>query len=365
MPDQKVFAVLGSGNGGKAFCGQIAGKGYPVRLYEPLEENDAFRVVKEKREMQLVGDVRTGGPILDITTDIAEAMKGADTVFVIVPSFAHEPIFSKMIPFLEDGLHIIIVPGNFGAFLLKKMMAERGCKAEVSISETASLPYACRTTSPCTVMIHKRKFTLKIATTPGASNSEVLEVVNDVFEGVTEYIPSGNVLETGLDNFNSVLHPLPALLNIGAIEKNPSGFRHYMDGISPLVSQKMEEMDHERLALGEACGVNLVSTLEQLKRYYGRNDAGSILEYVESDESPYKDIVGHDVRSRYITEDAPYLLTPYVELGQKCKVEMPLTEMCVKLASLLHDRDYFGEGRNLAKLGLADKTMEDIIASGR
>ena len=41
------FAVLGSGNGGRAFCGQIADKGYPVTMYEPLEETADFLKLKE------------------------------------------------------------------------------------------------------------------------------------------------------------------------------------------------------------------------------------------------------------------------------------------------------------------------------
>ena len=111
------FAVLGSGNGGRAFCGQIAHKGYPVVMYEPLEETADFLKLREEKKLFLTGDIAVGGTLLDVTMDIKKAVDQADVVFIVVPSFAHPPIFEKMIPHLHDGQHAIIVPGNYGDFL--------------------------------------------------------------------------------------------------------------------------------------------------------------------------------------------------------------------------------------------------------
>jgi opine dehydrogenase len=114
------------------------------------------------------------------------------------------------------------------------------------------------------------------------------------------------------------------------------------------------------LAIGEKYGLSLDSTLTQLKNYYGDNDAQSIYEYVNSDQSPYKEIWGHSTHSRYITEDAPYLLTPMMQMGQKAGVESKWFEMCVALASMLHDVDYTQEGNNLEKLGVQAASVEEI-----
>ncbi|UCD82191.1 MAG: NAD(P)-binding domain-containing protein, partial [Desulfobacterales bacterium] len=92
------FAVLGSGNGGRAFCGQIAQKGYPVVMYEPLEETAHFLKLKEEKQMFLAGDISVGGTLRAVTMDIKAAVGDADVIFVVVPSFAHPPIFQKMIP---------------------------------------------------------------------------------------------------------------------------------------------------------------------------------------------------------------------------------------------------------------------------
>ena len=64
------FAVLGSGNGGRAFCGQIAHKGYPVVMYEPLTETAHFLKLKEEKMMFLSGDISAGGKLGAVTMDI-------------------------------------------------------------------------------------------------------------------------------------------------------------------------------------------------------------------------------------------------------------------------------------------------------
>ncbi len=362
MSESLNFAVLGSGNGGRAFCGQIAAKGYPVIMYEPLEETADYLKLRKEKQMLLSGDISVGGNLRGVTMDMSEAVGDADVIYVVVPSFAHPPIISKMIPHLRDGQHVIIVPGNYGGFLLKKMMDDAGSRAQISISGTATLPYACRISHYNTVMIYKKKFQLKIATSPSEASQTVIDITNDVFDGHIKFIAGSNLLAIDLDNVNYTLHPFPLLLNYGDIEKNPDTFRHYMDGVTPLISHQMKKMDDERLSIGKALGLDLMSTMDQLKMYYGQNEAQTYYEYVNSDESPYKDIVGHNVRSRYITEDVPCLHVPAIELAHLAGIKAPVAELCVKLCSMLHDVDYASEGTTLAKLGLSGKSVSEIVA---
>ena len=273
-----------------------------------------------------------------------------------------KPIFEKLIPELKDGLHVILVPGNYGGLLLKKMMLDNGIKRKITISETSTLPWACRISSHNIVMIHKKKFQMKIATSPNHNNPEVISIMNDIFKGSINFISCENLLEVDLDNANQTLHPLPVLLNYGDIEKNPKTFRHYMDGVTPLISEKMMQIDEERLTVGKQFSLKLMPTLDQLKMYYGSNNSKTYYEFVNSPESPYKNIVGHSVESRYITEDVPYLHVPASQLAKLVAVEVPVTELCISLASELHDVDYISKGYTLEKLGIADKTPEEIVA---
>ena len=359
MEKRYKFAIVGAGNGGKALAGHIATKGHHVSLFEGLEPSEAFLQLSKEKEIFLEGDIKSRGNLNRVTTSMEEAVVDADVILVVVPAFAHGPIFSKLIPLLKDVHRIVLIPGNFGSLLLRKMMHEMGINRKVSISETASLPYACRATSYNTVMIHKAKKALKIATYPVKANREIKDIMNTIAK---IFIPGKNALEVSLDNINCVLHPLPVLLNIGAIEKNPETFSHYLDGITPLISEKITRMDEERIAIGTAYSLNLVSTLNQLKIYYGKNDSKDIYGYVNSNQSPYKDMIGDSLYSRYITEDVPYVVVPTMLLGEKVGIKAPLFKLCVDLASELHSKDYVESGHNLTNLGIADMGRNQLLA---
>lgn len=355
------FAVLGSGNGARAWCAQIAAKGHPVVMWEPLEATEDYLKLREEKEMFLEGDIQVGGKLAGVTMDIEEAMDGADFLLVIVPSFAHEPIFRKMIPHLKDGQNIVVVPGNFAGFRLRKMMKEAGVEKDITISGTASMPYACRIDTYNTVMIFKRKFEMKMGTSPQSKNAEMCGVLNDIFDGYVKYLPAENLLEVDLDNINYVLHPFPVLFNYGEIEKNGKTYMHYMDGITPVISEKIMKMDEERMAIGAKLGLKLQNCLSQLKMYYGQNDTETIYEFVNSDDSPYKDLVGQNIMGRYLTEDVPGVVVPALELARKSGMEAPIAELAVNMASFLHNTDYAGKGTTLETLGVADLTIEEIV----
>lgn len=364
MKDQTRFAVLGSGHGACAFCGQIAGRGLPAAMWEPLEATDDYQLLKKKRRMRLDGDIQVEGVLDLVSMDIEAVMAGAGVILVVVPSFAHEPIFEKMIPHLKDGQHVVIVPGNFGGYRLKKMLAEAGATQAVSISETASLPYACRRQGHDRVAVYKKKLCMKLASSPKSDNQQVLSILNHLFQDHLCFQAAHNLLEVDCDNVNYTLHPFPVLLSYAEIEKHPGSFRHYMDGVTPLVSEQMMRMDEERLAIGRRLGLELMDTMAQLKMYYGDNETRTIYEYVNSPESPYRDIVGHHVQSRYLTEDVPGLVVPVLHLARKAGLQAPLAELVVKLTSALHARDYFRTGTTLETLGLEGLDPQQIVALG-
>jgi opine dehydrogenase len=363
MNHKMKIAVLGSGHGGRAISCQIAAKDYPVAMYKiRKDEPEEFRRLKAEKKIILQGNIQTRARIDCITTDLQEAVTGAGAIIPVLPSFVHEALFQKLIPLLEDGQHVIIVPGNYGGLLLKKMMADMGIKREITISETVSLPYACRISAYNTVRIYKQKAHLKITASPSQNIAAVVDLMNDIFGGFVNYFPGANLIEASLDNLNQTVHPLPVLLNYGDIEKNPKTFRHYIDGFTPLISELMMRMDEERLAIGKAFGLDLMPVLEQWKMYYGKNDTATYYEFVNSDDSPYHDVVGHHVKSRYITEDVPGLNVPALQLAHRVGLDVPITDLVVRLASCLHDVDYNAKGTTLEKLGIANLKPEEIVA---
>lgn len=361
MSQEHKFAVLGSGNGARAWCAQIAAKEYPVVIWEPLEATEDYLKIKEEKEMYLEGDMNIGGKLAGVTMDIEEAMKGADYLLVVVPSFAHEPIFKKMIPHLKDGQNVVVVPGNFAGFRLKKMMKEAGIEKDITISEMTTMPYACRIKNYNTVTVYKKKYALGMGTSPKEKNADVIGALNEVFVGYVEYLPAENLLQVDLDNGNCIMHPFPVMLNYGEIEKNGATYRHYIDGITPLISEQMMQMDEERIAIGKRLGLNLTPCLSQTKMFYGQNDSKTIDEYVHGPDSPYFDLVGQSVDSRYLKEDVPGVVVPLMLLAHKAGMKAPICELVVALASQLHGVDYVAEGTNLETLGIANLSIEEIV----
>jgi len=204
-----------------------------------------------------------------------------------------------------------------------------------------------------TVKIHKFKNELKLATCPYIKNNKILDILNTFFDTL---VPAKNLLETSLENINSVLHPLPILLNLVEIEKKGSEFKHFIDGINPAVSRLIDQMDRERLEVGTAFSLNLVPVVDQLKRYYGHNESRTVYEYVNNSQSPYKGIKGFGLNSRYIMDDIPNLVVATSSLGEIANVKTPLFNMCIDLTSIIMETDYRKNGINLQKLNLERKT---------
>ncbi|MCD6435944.1 MAG: NAD/NADP octopine/nopaline dehydrogenase family protein, partial [Clostridiales bacterium] len=336
------FAVLGCGNGGKAVAAELAHNGASVSIFEAIP-NEGFRKLEKEKSITLTGTMNFKADIDIVTENLKEAIEGRSVIMVVVPSFAHESMFKLLIPLLSDGQHVVVVPGNYSTFLLKKLMKDMNVSVDITISETASLPYACRATDYHTVDIYKKKEILKVGTYPASKNAKMLSILNEannMFKGAE------NVLEVALDNLNFIVHPIPTLLNIAGIESNPSGWRHYIDGISPTISVAVGELDKERLSIGEAFGLKLTPILKALKEYYGDNDCDNVYDFVNSDQSPYKEIYGQDVFGRYVTEDLPYLVVPAKTLATIAGIDTPWVDTVISLGSLVHHKDYIKVGYN-------------------
>ncbi len=67
------------------------------------------------------------------------------------------------------------------------------------------------------------------------------------------------------------------------------------------------------------------------------------------------------INYRYIYEDIPYGLHPFVKLGEKLGVETPASNLLIDLASLIRKEDLRANALQLTDLGLNNKTPEEIV----
>jgi len=257
-------SVLGAGNGGQALSAHLAINGFKVNLFEHPDFKKNIEEVSKKGGIELSGKLHGFGKIFHATSDIKEAIEGTSVIMIVAPSFAQKAFIELALPYLVNSQIIVLIPGNFGSFEIKKILENNG--KDLTIAETNSLPYACRKVEEGKVNIWGVKSYISIASLPAVDIKNVKEILSDFFP--IPLNPAKNSLEISFSNPNMIVHCPTMILNTGRIESTKGGFMFYCEGMTKSVCKVMEKMDEERMEIGERLGLNLISTFEWLKQTY-------------------------------------------------------------------------------------------------
>jgi opine dehydrogenase len=351
-----TWSVLGGGNGGQSLSAHLALLGFRVRLYDIFEET--IESIRTRGGVEVSGAVNGFGKIELATTDIAEAVEGADIIMIVTPAVAHREIAVNCAPHLCDGQIVFIHPGSPGGALeFKKGLHDQKCDKAVTVAESNSLLYACRSSQPGVTTIFAVKKELMVAALPATETERIVKSLNAAFPQI---YAGSHVMAPSLSNPNAMMHPAPTLLNTSLIESDCK-WLYYWDGITPTIGAFVEAMDAERLAVARAFGLKMPSTLEWYKLAYGA-DADTLSEAVKKNMA-YAEVKGQNTLcTRYLLEDIPMGLVPMVSLGKMLGVDVPRMETVVNLAELLIGRDLTSSGRTLDNLGLAGMSVDQIRA---
>lgn len=349
------WAVIGGGNGGQSAAAHLGVMGFPVTIFDVVP--DTVNAINFQGGIYVDGAVKGFGKVEKATIDIAEAVRGADIVMVILPALYHRDIAKRMAPYLEDGQIIFVHPGaTFGAFEFKQVFDEENCKADVIVAEAQSLLYACRLNKPGFASIKGIKNNLMVAAIPASKTEEVVAKLNKAFP---EMIPGKNVLDTSLNNLNAIMHPGPTLFNVSMIE-SPYDWRYYWDGITPSVGAFIEAMDGERVELGSKVGLELPTVLEQYQILY-QAEGKTLSEAVKKNKA-YEEVMGQKrVDTRYMLEDIPMSLYPMVSLAKHLGCSCERMENIVELGCFVLQKDLKAIGRTMKSLGFENMTLDDIM----
>jgi opine dehydrogenase len=345
-------SVLGAGNGGCATAADLGRRGIPCTLFDLPRFEAVLAPIGAAGVLRLtgaLGDHEVPAPA--ITTDVREAVEGAEVLVIAVPAFAQETFARACAPFLRSGQVAVLTPGSTGgALAFAETLRAEGAPEDVVVAETLSLPYACRKVEPNHVHIGGVKRNLPVAAFPATRMGLALQALEPLFPGML--VAAQHVLDTSLNNPNAMAHPVPVLLNAGWIETTRGDFRFYTDGVSPSVGRAMDALDGDRLALMAALGLEAVPAIEWDRRLYGL--IGSTTYEINRDSLVHRDIRAPEVlRSRYLTEDVPYGLVPIASIARQLGVATPVIDLFIDLASTLLGEDLRAIGRTAASLGLA------------
>ena len=349
-----IVAVLGAGNGAHAFAGDLALRDYIVRLYSRFESELAD--LRTCGGVTLEGVVNGFGRLDLVTHEIAPAIAEADIILVVVPANAHAFMAETCAPHLRDDQIILLNPGRTGGSLeFRNVLNRMGVKARVLVAEAQTLLYTCRLSGPARVHISSVKRDVLLAALPACDTETVLERLNPLFP---QFVAAGDVLETGLDNIGAMFHPAGLVLNTGRIEAGET-FEFYLD-MTPSMARFIEALDAERLAVAKALDVHAISAFDWLARSYQGIAGATLIECIHSNAA-YRDIPApHTLDSRYVLEDVPTGLVPIVALGQLAGIEMPVSLGLVNMCCALYRHDFWQEGRNAERLGIAGLSINQV-----
>lgn len=355
MSNPLPFAVLGAGHGGQALAGYLALRGFPVRLFNRTPER--LRPIQLLGGIQVEGEVSGFAPIPVATSDIREAIAGVQVIMVVLPATGHRDIAERLSPYLEDGQMIVLNPGRTGGALeVRQVLRETSCTKDVLIAEAQTFLFASRISGPAQVRIFRVKNSIPVAALPAY---ETVRVVQTLRAALPQFIPEDSVLKTSFNNIGAVFHPTITILNAARIESTHGEFDYYIEGVTPSVALVLEEVDKERVKVAEALGVRAITAREWLYSAYdvsGRN----LFEAIQNNAGYQGIRAPSTIFHRYITEDVPTSLVPIASLGKMLGVPTPTIDSLIHLASVLHGRDYWKEGRTAEKLGLQGLSVKEI-----
>jgi opine dehydrogenase len=355
------IAILGAGAGGSAAACDCALHGHEVRLFDFPEFPDNVAAVAEAGGIRAEGDFEGFGPIAYAGHDIGRALDGAELVWVVGPAYSTEPFGRAAADHLQPGQTVIVSPSSCGgALAFAKAAGLESGSGDIRLAETSTLHYAVRLTEPGRIRVFlKLKAGNLLAALPGRLTDEVLALVGDVYPGME---PARNVLQTSLQNANPVIHPAVTLSNAARIEGTGGDFLFYEEGVTDSVGRLIEAVDEERIAIGRALGLEILSDPVMGMRQ------GYMLE--ANYGSGYREAPGFlgigaqpQLDHRYLNEDVGYGLVFMTGLAERLGVAVPTMRAVIHMASVVMGRDYAAEAlRTPESLGLTGESAEGMTA---
>jgi opine dehydrogenase len=357
-------AILGAGNGGITAAADLKGKGFEVTLYELPQFGKNLEGIR-KRGGILLQDSE-GEKIYEIdvvTTNIEEAIKGAQIVMLTVPGFAIESFAELLAPVVTEE-QVILLNGAaaMGCVRFVNRAKEMGIDKHFNIAETNSLTYGTRAfADEARVELSLRVRKLFFAAYPHENTRKLLEVCSQIYDC---FVPADNIWHTTLENGNPEVHPGPCVLNAGRIDYSNGEFWLYREGITEHTVKVLRAIERERMEIGKAFGFELENAVQgRVQRGYFRNEEEDLQTLFNTSEV-FTQIKGPgSVTSRYFTEDISNGLVLWSDLGKVAGVPTPNIDAVIILGGSLLDTDFYEEGLTLKKLGFEGANVEQLIES--
>ena len=349
----EYITVIGAGSTGHAVAAIMSQRGFKVTLYDDERWSSRFQDIEERGGITLRGGMYGIGKPEKLTTDPAEAVRGAQVIFVDVWSERQEEVARRIAPYLEDGQHILIIPGNLGSFVFRRVFKEMGITAKVTLTEKEGNFCPCRLSGKAEVTTGKPlNLKGKVASLPASDTERVLKDL----EGVVEYTANKNVFECAINSGNVINHIASTILSAAEIEHKGDDFALFQYAFTPNVVKCVGKIRAERQAVMAAMGLqehgNPMATINKVQHLDAHPEIWNF----------YKYMVGPNALDhRYLHEDCGCGGAFAVSMGKRLGLELPVLSAFLGVAGALNNRDYMRDGRTLENLGFPESMTPDEI----
>ena len=352
------ITVLGGGHGSYAAAADLSEAGHDVTFWRRNQEG--FKKVLETRTI-ILKDFQGERPVTikKVTTNLANAVKGADCIIIPLPATAQSDLAKKLAPYLEDDQVVYLPPGTFGTYLFVKEMEACGNKAQTAFAETGTLPYLARKHAENKVTVSVRATRLPTGVYPARLTEYALNKLGRAYPSIE---PLKDVLDGALMNAGPIIHPPLILMNAAPLEHFDDWDIHN-EGTQPSIRRVTDRLDEERIKLREALGYG--GPHFPLGDHYddSRDEwmYGNASHKKLTDSGNWREKIDLQ-RHRYMREDLAIGLVFYATLGLWAGVDMPISNGLIAIASAVVGENLLEGPRSWAGLGLSKLNREELTS---
>ena len=338
------IAILGAGAIAYGAAAYLIKRGHEPILWSPSGE----------RTRELAGGeplVATGALEGEfrprVASSCADAVSGADAIFVALPANGHRVVFDAAAPHIKPG-QVVVISGHlsFGALYLARKLADRGL--QIPIIAWGTTVTTGRQLGPTQVRIANIRKRVDVATLPTEASKHGLAVCQELFGD--RFVPRSDILAIAISNLNPQNHMGIAILNLTRMERGEAWGQS--ENLTDAVGRLLEALDAERLAIADAIGAE-VRTIREHYHLSFDVPMGSVGEMSRAMHRRGDRTLGPtDLNTRYILEDVPFGLVPTERLGRLVGSPAVLHESGINLLSAIYGRDFRAENDLLPPLGL-------------
>jgi len=361
-----AYTVVGISEASLAVAVELRLRGRPVILTDRPERKSAVEALATRPALRLRSDVPVTGfsgeervvEGIEITLDIGDAIRRADVVIVMVQPNFQEALLEAFAGCLRNEQILLLCPGGLGGSLLASRLAAAQGASSILIGQAAATPHAARLEDAgATLRITGKKKRLPVGVYPAGRTEEMLGHLGIDFP---QFTASRDIIENGLARAGLGLHPVPMIMNASRIESD-GGYIYDGYDITPSIAAVIDAVDAERQDILRAFGATLNSFSDILKQSYGVE--GDTFYDVVHNVGSYKQAKSPpDLNYRYLSEDVPTQVVPAASLGRALGLATPMLDAVIAFANAMHGVDYRQIGWNLEKLGLAGKSVDEIMS---